>query len=391
MAATLCEPLDDATVAGDDRPTVCHVLHGLRVGGAEVLATRMARRFVNHRSIFACLDERGTLADELQRDGFAVHLLGRRAGFDPRCAVRLARLLRREKVEVIHAHQYGPFLYSLVARMFCRRPGILFMEHGRPFPDYPRPKRIAANRLLLKRSDRVVAVGDAVRQALVDNEGIARERIDVIYNGVDLAPFAATAGRRGQVRRELGFGDREFVAMQIARLDALKDHATAVRTFQRVWRHDAHARLVIVGEGPERPTIEQHVRRLGLTAVVRLLGVRSDVPRLLAGADVCLLTSVSEGIPLTLIEAMAAALPVVATRVGGVAEVVEHEVTGLLAPAGDDVALAAHLVRLANDPTLRSQMGRSGRERAAARFSEDAMLRRYADLYDEMIKVRQSG
>jgi glycosyltransferase involved in cell wall biosynthesis len=345
----------------------------------------MARRLENHRCIFACLDERGTLADELDRGGFAVHLLGRRAGFDLRCALRLAELLRRENVEVIHAHQYGPFFYSLVARLFCRRPRVLFMEHGRAFPDYPRRKRIVANRLLLERRDRVVAVGNAVRQALVDNEGIARERIGVVYNGIDLAPFATAARCRDQVRRELGVVNDELVIMQVARLDALKDHATAVRTFHRVWQRVPGARLVIVGEGPESSAIERHVRQLGLSAAVQLLGVRSDVPRLLAGADVCLLTSVSEGIPLTLIEAMAAGLPVVATRVGGVDEVVEHEVTGLLAPAGDEAVLAAHITRLAEDATLRTRLGLSGRDRATSRFSEDAMHRGYADLYEEML------
>lgn len=385
MTVTLCEPLEQLREVADGRPTVCHVLHGLSVGGAELLAARLARRFTDYRCLFACLDERGELADGLASDGFGVHLIGRRSGFDLRCVLRLARLFRREHVDIVHAHQYGPFFYSLVARRFCRRPRVLFMEHGRAFPDYPRRKRIVANRLLLERRDRVAAVGDAVRKALVDNEGIASERIDVIYNGIDVAPFAAGAHSRDRIRRELGFGDREFVIVQVARLDPLKDHATALRMLRRVRQHSSDARLVLVGDGPQRPAIEQLVRQLELTAVVSLLGVRSDVPRLLAGADVCLLTSVSEGIPLTLIEAMAAELPVIATQVGGVEEVVEHEVTGLLAPAGDDAALAAHIARLAAAPALRRRLGCNGRRRATASFSEEVMHRQYADLYEEML------
>jgi len=385
VTVTLCEPLEQLQGVADGRPTVCHVLHGLSVGGAELLAARLARRFTDYRCLFACLDERGELADGLASDGFGVHLIGRRSGFDLRCVLRLARLFRREHVDIVHAHQYGPFFYSLVARRLCRRPRVLFMEHGRAFPDYPRRKRIVANRLLLERRDRVAAVGDAVRKALVDNEGIASERIDVIYNGIDLAPFAAGAHLRDRTRHELGFGEREFVIVQVARLDPLKDHATAIRAFRRVWQRDSNARLVIVGNGPERQAIEQLVRQLGLTAVVHLLGVRGDVPRLLAGADLCLLTSVSEGIPLVLIEAMAAELPVVATRVGGVEEVVDHEVTGLLAPAGDDAALAAHIARLAGDAALRNRLGRSGCTRAKSQFSEQAMHRRYADLYEAML------
>jgi glycosyltransferase involved in cell wall biosynthesis len=168
----------------------------------------------------------------------------------------------------------------------------------------------------------------------------------------------------------------------VARLDYLKDHATAVRTLGQVARGRPDARLVLAGEGPEREGIEMLIREHDLGRQVRLLGMRTDVPRLLAAADAFLLTSISEGIPLTVIEAMAAGLPVVATAVGGLAEVVEEGKTGLLAPAGDDAALARNLLRLAEDPGLRAEMGRRGRERAFARFSEDQMVERYRQLYN---------
>jgi glycosyltransferase involved in cell wall biosynthesis len=367
-------------------PTICQVLHSLRVGGAEVLAARLARRLQDrYRFVFACLDELGTLGEQMRQLGFPVVVLGRRPGLDGRCALHLANLLRRERVDLVHAHQYTPFFYALAARLIHRRPGILFHEHGRHFPDYPRRKRMLVNRLLLGRRDRVVGVGEAVRRALVANEGIPPQRVAVIYNGIDLAGFANGYHDRAAARKDMGVGPGDLVLIQVARLDYLKDHATAVRTLERVVRHRPDTRLVLVGEGPEQAKIEEEVRRRGLEAHVRFLGLRKDVARLLPAADLFLLTSISEGIPLTLIEAMAAGLPVVATEVGGVGEVVVDECTGLLAPSGDDAALAARVIRLADDPALRRRLGQAGRARARAVFSEEEMHARYDQLYREML------
>src|SRR5207253_8484624 len=134
-------------------------------------------------------------------EGFPVEVLGRKAGLDWACPLRLARLLRRERVDVLHAHQYTPFFYGLAARLATRFAGspprrpILFTEHGRHQPDYPRPKRMLANRLLLSRRDRVVGVGAAVRRALIANEGIPPRRVAVRYNGSDVDAFAGAGDR----------------------------------------------------------------------------------------------------------------------------------------------------------------------------------------------------
>src|SRR5207253_9335476 len=188
-------------------PVVCHLMHGLRVGGAEVLVARLSRRLRDRFAFrFLCLDELGSLGEELQREGFPVEVVGRRPGVDWRLPLRLSTVLSRGKVDLIHAHQYTPFFYALAARLLYRRPPILFTEHGRWVPDYPRPKRIIANRLLLQRRDRVVGVGEAVRQALIANEGIPARRVGVIYNGIDLTPYRKPA-ERAAMRRELGVAE----------------------------------------------------------------------------------------------------------------------------------------------------------------------------------------
>src|SRR5438105_6718745 len=185
--------------------TICQLLHSLTLGGAEILAARLARQLQDRFSfVFVCLDQLGTLGEQLRGEGFAVHVLERRSGLDWRCAFRLARLLRREEVHIVQAHQYTPFFYALLARLLYRRPAVLFTEHGRHFPDFRRRKRVLANRILLEGRDRVVSVGKAVQEALIRNEGLAPERVQVIYNGIDLAGFLNGQDLRARVRQELG-------------------------------------------------------------------------------------------------------------------------------------------------------------------------------------------
>ena len=236
--------------------------------------------------------------------------------------------------------------------------------------------------------DRVIAVGEAVRGALIANEGIPASRVEVLFNGVRLEPYRAAVNDpalRATVRRELGLADSDFVVVQVARLNELKDHATAARTIARTTRQAANIRWLVVGDGELRTALEATVRDNGIGNVTQLLGTRRDVPRLLAAADACLLSSISEGIPLTLIEAMASRLPVVSTDVGGVAEVVVPEITGLLAPAGDDARLAEHLIQLDADRALAARLGRNGAVRAEDLFSFERMADGYAQVFAETL------
>lgn len=370
----------------DQRPTICQLLHGLPIGGAEVLADRFVRCLSDrYRFVIACLDQVGTLGEGLEADGYRVTLLGRKPGLDFGCARRLARFLREEKVDLIHAQQYTPFFYALTSRGLFGRVPIVFTEHGRWHPDYPRKKRMLFNRIMIRKRDQFLGVGEAVRTALIRNEGLPQDRVDVVYNGINLAPFDAPPTDRSLVRSELGFSPEDFLIIQVARLDSLKDHPTAIRAMRHVVKAMPHARLVLVGEGPERARIEPLIRELKLEGHVKLLGARRDVPRLLFAADVFLLTSISEGIPLTIIEAMAAGLPVVSTDVGGVREILGDPPVGYLAPAGDDWKLAEGVIHLANNPPIRKVWSEQGRRRAFEIFSEQTMHARYAEIFDSVI------
>lgn len=372
--------------------TVCHVLHSMVVGGAETLAMSLAiEHSGEYRPVFALLDEVGALGHRLVDRGYKVELLGRGQGIDLRCARRLARFFRRENVELVHAHQYGPLFYSALARLFGYRPPILFQEHGRDYPDFRRPRRVWANRVLLSHRDCFVAVGHSVREALVKFEGLSRDRVEVIYNGIDIFAYDPGRSARETVRRGLGLDEDDFVIMQVARLNRLKDHGTALRALQAVRETMPRANLVLVGDGETRSALEHQCGSLGLQDFVHFVGSRSDVPTLLQGADVFLLTSISEGIPLTLIEAMATGLPCLATDVGGVSEVVLEGESGFLAQAGDHKALAGSLCDLAANPGLRARIGSAGRVRAETKFSSLTMHARYRELYRSMINSNRAS
>ena len=331
-----CRPVSES----DPRPTICQVLLTLDIGGAELLAAGIARALCDrYRFVFACLDVRGVIGTELEADGFPVEVIDRTQGIDVKCALRLSALLRRRKVDVIHAHQYTPFFQSQVARLAAQNVPVIFTEHGRHHPDTCGTKRVGFNRLMLREDDRVIGVGESVRKALIVNEGFGAERVEVIRNGVDIERFSAVRddiAMRQAVRKELGLKRNEYAVLQVARLNQLKDHATAVRAVGRLRRRGVPVRLLLAGDGEEQSRIRSVVCEAECEDDVTFLGERDDVHRLLSAADTFLLSSISEGIPLTLIEAMAAGVPVVSTRVGGVAEVLIDGESGLLAEAQND-------------------------------------------------------
>lgn len=392
----------------EERPVIVHVLHRLYLAGAEVLAAELARKLGGpggvFRFTFVCLDEIGPLGEQLQQEGFEVVSLARRPGVDWQVARRLAEWVQRWKVGLIHAHQYTPFFYAAASRLppanwTCRGPAILFTEHGRHYPDPRKWRRVLANKVLLRPGDRVTAVGRFVRDALVEREGIPGKRIQVIYNGIDPERFpqgSQAQAVRVQVRQELGISLDQVVAVQVARFHPVKDHETGLRAWAEVQRRWAGGRqpgslLLLVGDGPQRPVMEKLTEELGIAGSVRFLGVRNDVERLLTASDLFMLSSLSEGISVTLLEAMAAGLPVAATDVGGNSEVVEEERTGFLSPRQDVQRLAENLWRLLKDPDLRRKLGAAGRQRVLERFTQARMHQEYAQLYARMLGGRGRG
>jgi L-malate glycosyltransferase len=283
---------------------------------------------------------------------------------------------------------------------------LIFSEHGRHYPDQRKLKRVLANKLLLlTKKDRVTAVGKFVADALVRNEGIAEKRIEVIYNGIDAARFAKrddAQAVRSRVRGELRIHEQTPVVLQVARLHPVKDHATALRAmallreFYKSTSIPEHKpTLLLAGDGAERDRLVSLARELSLSTegdhpAVRFLGVRTDVADLIAAADAFCLSSVSEGVSVTLLEAMACGQPIAATDVGGNGEVLGPDdllpAAGLLSPRSDHASLAANLRTILSDAKVRSELSQAGPRRVAQRFSQQQMHAHYARLYESMLR-----
>lgn len=367
-----------------ERPLVLHVLHSMAVGGAEVLVDRIVRQMSDKfRFAIACLDSIGSLGDRLKADDVPVIDLGRKPGVDVRCIRRLRRHIHQLSAAVVHAHQYTPYFYSVASRFPFSQVPIIFTEHGRHHPDTRKTKRVVFNRLTSRHRDRIVGVGHAVKQALVANEGFPERAVSVIYNGVPTRTDEETA-EVATIRRDFELPEDAFVIVQVARLDYLKDHLTAAKAFLAVARNVPNVYWLVVGAGPKRHQLEEFLTGTPYAKQVRFTGERSDVARILRASDLMLLSSISEGIPLTLIEGMLAQLPIVSTNVGGVSEVIRDGVDGLLAPAESSTELANSIEELIRDKPRREGLAASGYSRASQEFTESKMHEQYARLYDEL-------
>ena len=293
---------------------------------------------------------------------------------DVLAVLELIVLIRRYRPDIVHAHSSKAGVLGRVAAWLARVPARIFTVHGWSFAAYAPPASwlfLWAERLMRPITDVIVCPAGAVRAQGLAARACRPDRTVVIPNAVEVGAYPRTTHAGGR--------DRIPLVVSVGRLAFPKDFATLVQALGMV--DPSALRAAIVGDGPQRPELDEQVAALGRGEGVRLLGTRDDVPALLAEAGVFVLSSRSECLPMSVIEAMAAGLPVVATAVGGVPELVEDERTGILVPPGDARALAAALTRLASDADLRRRMGEAGRARAQANFDVEGFRRAHLELY----------
>lgn len=377
-----------------DKPLIVHVLYRLDTGGMErIIVSLINATCDRYRHAVITLAGFGALRGEIEHAVTACLSLDKKPGKDWPCHGRLWRALRRLKPDLVQTYNIGTLDLAPVVRLAGVRR-LVHAEHGRDATD-PRgenPRYLRLRRWMAPFIDRYVAVAPDLQQWLTERAGIRRAKVACIANGIDVAAFDLRRGDSVPRRRLADFAPAGSVLIgHVARLDKVKDQAGLISAF-KLLREQGHAdcRLAIAGEGPQRDALERQVVELGLTESVRLLGNRRDVAELLAECDVFALSSIAEGMPVTLLEAMAAGLPVVATDVGGVAMVVDAGVTGTLVPAGDPRALAEALRAYVVDESLRRRHGQAGCVRVAAKFSLGAMVASYVVLYDQLLGRRVS-
>lgn len=330
------------------------------------------------RSVVVGLDRGGQLQERLAAGGVEFHDLGGRRMLDPRYHLELATVFRRLRPSAVHSHGFAPLLYSVVARALSGRPRLVHTEHSieylLPRADYRRTLRSLA-----RSTSAFVVLGDRMRRYYAEEIGVPDNRLRVIPNGVAVGAEITPEARRA-ARERLGVGEG-FLVATVGRLAQEKNYPMLLEAFAAGTRGDPAATLVFVGDGQEREDLERRAAALGVSDRVRFAGWRTDVSALLPACDVFAMSSFSEGLPMAMLEAMAAGLAVVSTRVGDIPEVVEEGTSGRLVASGDVAALAGVLADLRADPAERARLGRTARALVIGRYSRSAMVDAYLDAY----------
>lgn len=361
---------------------VLHVIESLDFGGAEKVTVSLANGMADSHDVTICCVKRvGVLGTKLDKR-VRIFCLDKGEGNDYLLPLRLARLIRQHAFDVVHTHNWAVFLEGGLAGLLARTPVLLHTVHG-PYADYPptlgsRIKialRHLIERWLARRFRRIVTVSDAIRVYIENDIRIPADRLVTVHNGIPAATGVYTPRPERQ----------HVTFITVGRLAPIKNHAMMLRAFHEMSKTHPQVRLVIVGDGPERPALEAYVRQQRLEDNVTFPGFRDDIDTLLPEADVFLLTSHYEGISIALLEAMRAGLPAIGTTVGGIPETVIDGKTGLLVTPDGQEALVKAMAKLAASKSLRDEMGKQGYDYFMQEFSLATMLARYQQLYTKTV------
>lgn len=351
-------------------------------GGAERVISNLATSLdpARYRTVL-CLFRPGWLQERSQSRGVPTYIIPTHGMTDWCWALRFKRLLEQEKVDLIHAHEFDANTQGALVAALAGIP-IVATVHGKNYFWEKLRRRLAYR--WVSRTAIMVAVSENLKQFIIEKVGASPDRVRVLYNGVDLLSHC-DASDVEECRKELGVPQDHQVVGVVGNLYPVKGHQYLIDGIPDVLAQCPNTSFVFAGRGQLEIELKEQVSRLGLDKRVHFLGLRQDIPRILALLDVFVLPSLSEGLSMAILEAMMAGKPVIATRVGGNPEIVVDGETGLLVPPKDSPALAASLITLLTNRPQSTQFAENGKRRAEGQFSLQTMVSAYQSLYDKCL------
>ncbi len=366
---------------------ILQVVPSFVLGGAERLAThltielKLAGFDVQAISLY---DPHGTdLERSLAENSIPVSFLGKHTGFDPRMFHRIHRVIRRFRPQVVHTHLHA-FNYTVPATILDSPARLVHTIHSTAEREARRIGRWLPS-LLFRRAVAPVAIGDEIQRSVEHVFGVSSH---LIPNGIPLKMFGFAPESRHMWRSRSNFSEHDFLFVSVGRLDPVKNQGLLIEAFATGLSHYADTHLLLAGDGILRDKLRGRVEALGMTNRVHFLGNRDDIPQLLSAANAFAFASSSEAAPLSVMEAVAAGLPVIGTRVGSVPEIVLDGQNGILVPPEDIRALASAMLRIREDASLRQRMSSSA-SKHALRFDIRRTAQQYAKLYEQLLSVNR--
>jgi glycosyltransferase involved in cell wall biosynthesis len=383
----------DSEVQGNIR-RVLYLVDTLNVGGTETQVAHVALRLRSraHDVVVGCLHAEGSLLEVLKRGNVPIvefrkgkTLLSLNGLYQ---LFRLAHFLCRGRFHAVHSHDLWSNLLGIPAAWLARIPIIISSRRYLADLEWYTPWRSAVMRVIYRLSTHVTVNSRSVRDLLARRDSLSPEKIQVLNNAVDVDRFATAQGDREHLFPGTG-SHSKLIAVVANMYSRVKGHTYLISAASTVCRDIPEAIFVLIGDGKERPNLEQQVRQAGLEKNFLFLGSRGDVPELLACCDLFVLPSEAEALPNALLEAMAAGLPVVSTCVGGVPEIISNAVNGLLVPPNDPHALAEAILRILQNPDFAKQLSQAGQEMVRTRFGFDRLLADLEQLYTSTQTMEQ--
>jgi glycosyltransferase involved in cell wall biosynthesis len=374
------------------RIRLAYVITGLELGGGGAVVLTLARALDRRRfdlDVY-CILEGGAMEEELHQLGYPVHILEwaydyrrRFLRYSPAKTLRLASMLRQGQYDVVHTHLFQADAIGRVAALLAGVPVIVKSLHN--MGRWKTRGHLAVDRVLNRWTDGVICCSDYQRETAAAQERFAEDRALTIHHGVALRRFPARTDRPAAAA--LGLHPHRLTVGTVGRTIAEKGQEYLLQAMPQILRDHPDTQFLIVGDGNLRPQFEEKLARTSYRDRVFLAGARDDVPEMLSLMDVFVFPSLSEGFGIAVIEAMAARLPVVASAIRPLCEIVVDGVTGLLVPPTNSTRLGQAVSRLLGDPSLRAALGSAGRRRVEERFTDEHMVRATEDLYCRLVRA----